>query len=148
VPVRLPQRATSSDRLRCWAQLALNDGDASGSVDDFDGAAKAASWWGYVWPSYRVFNQVELTTGVPEVDGGWFITKPVAEYRRDGEWHRIPVQTISPAFELGRAAGKHATYTIEFDPVTADGVRIIAAPGGDHSYSSLAELEVSWAAQE
>ncbi|HEY9289782.1 MAG TPA: hypothetical protein VIP98_00745 [Microlunatus sp.] len=85
-----------------------------------------------------------FTTGTPADDGGWFITKPQVQYRRDGARHVIPKQQITPTFVPGKAAGDHATYTITFDPVTADGVRVVAAPGGDHTYSSMSELGVSW----
>ena len=138
-----------SESTRQGTLAALNDGATTGSVDDFDGAAKAASWWGYRWPSQRVFNQVRLTTGVPKDDGGWFITRPMVQYHRNGAWHSIPQpqQTITPEFQPGKESGLNASYTVSFDPVTADGVRIIAAPGGDHTYASMAELEVSWTEQ-
>ncbi|SDS65933.1 DUF4185 domain-containing protein [Microlunatus soli] len=141
-----PSTVAVSDSSRQGSLAELNDGDVSGSVDDFDGEAKSASWWGYTWPQDHVINQVTLTTGTPADDGGWFITRPTAEYRRDGEWHTIPIpqQTITPAFEPGKDFGDHATYTITFDPVTADGIRIVAAPGGDHTYSSMSELEPTW----
>ena len=141
-----PGTVAVSDSTRQGTLTALNDGKTSDSVDDFDGEAKAASWWGYIWPQDRVINQVTFTTGVPAKDGGWFTTTPTVEYRRDGSWHTIPIpnQQISPQFQPGRKNGKHATYSITIDPVTADGIRTVGAPGGDHTYSSMSELEATW----
>lgn len=141
-----PETVAVSESSRQGTLAALNNGDVSDDVDDFDGAAKAASWWGYIWPNNRVFNQTTLTTGKPADDGGWFITKPLVEYRRNGTWHTVRVldQHITPAFKPGKAASDHAVYTVTFPAVVADGVRVIAAPGGDHTYSSVAELDVKW----
>jgi len=92
----------------------------------------------------RTFNEVTFTTGTPQDDGGWFITRPAVEYRVDGEWQRVPVQGYTRDFTPGAAAGDHATYTVQFPAVTGDGVRIVGSPGGDHTYSSMSEIAVHY----
>lgn len=139
-----PTTVPISKSVRQGSLAALNNGDATDSVDDWDGELKSTDWWGYTWPGTRTFNEVTFTTGTPQPDGGWFITRPVVQYRVDGEWRDVPVQGYTQPFTPGAAAGDHASYTVQFPSVTGDGIRIVGVPGGDHTYSSMAEIAVHY----
>lgn len=139
-----PTTVPISKSVRQGSLTALNNGDATDSIDDWDGEVKGTDWWGYTWPAPRRFNQVSFTTGTPADDGGWYITTPKVQYRVGGEWIDVPTQGYVEPFEPGKAAGDHATYTVQFPSVTGDGVRVIGIPGGDHTYSSMSEVGVSF----
>ncbi|UYQ60962.1 hypothetical protein [Streptomyces peucetius] len=53
-------------------------------------------------------------------------------------------QRIGPAYPYDNTAGAHRTYTFAFDPTAGDGVRIIGRPGGERTFTSIAELEVNY----
>lgn len=139
-----PTTVAVSKSVRQGSLAALSNGNTTDSLDDYDGEVKSSDWWGYTWPGARTFNEVTFTTGTPQSDGGWFITRPNVQYRVDGEWKNVPVQGYTQPFTTGAAAGDHASYTVQFPAVTGDGVRIVGVPGGDHTYSSMSEIGVHY----
>ncbi|NNG36844.1 DUF4185 domain-containing protein [Nakamurella aerolata] len=139
---RDPGTQPISRSVRQASLAALNDGVSTGSIDDYDGEIKNESFWGYTWPQSRRMNQLTFTTGTPAADGGWFVAAPRVQYREDGVWKNVPGALYTTPFKPGAADGTNATYTVQFPPVTGDGIRIVGAPGGDHRYSSIAEISV------
>jgi hypothetical protein len=135
-----PATVPISKSVQSGSLAGLSNQDAGDSLDDWDGGVKSDSWWGYTWPSNRKINNVTFTTGTPQEDGGWFITTPQVQFRQDGRWSDVEIQGYESPFERGATAGDHASYEVRFPTVTADGIRIIGTPGGDHTYSSMSEL--------
>jgi hypothetical protein len=125
----------------------LDDGLRTGSEDDFDGEVKPASWWGVTWPRRYHLDQVEFTSGDVFPDGGWFLARPRVQVRQDGQWVDAVAQTISPAYPGDATAGAHTTYTFTFQPMDGDGVRVIGAPGGTRTFTSVAELAAHYQTQ-
>ena len=125
----------------------LNDGQRTGSEDDFDDEVKSASWWGYTWPRRYHLNRVDFTSGEVFPDGGWFVGRPRVQLRRDGQWVDATAQTVSPAYPGDATAGAHKTYTITFLPADADGVRVYGTPGGNRTFTSASEVAVHYATQ-
>lgn len=125
----------------------LNDGQLTGSEDDFDGEVKPASWWGVTWPRQYHLNQVQFTSGDLFPDGGWFLGRPRIQVRHGGQWVDAVAQSISPSYPGDAAAGAHTTYTFTFRPVDGDGVRVFGAPGGSRTFTSAAELAARYQTQ-
>ncbi|MEV5551197.1 FG-GAP-like repeat-containing protein [Streptomyces sp. NPDC052309] len=134
VPV---QRAAHFGRDAFYA-----DGNRDQNEDDWNDERKGASWWGYTWPRQYMMNKVVYTTGDMFPDGGWFAGDLRVQVRRDHQWVDVSGQRIGPAYPHDSTAGAHRTYTFSFDPTAGDGVRIIGRPGGDKTFTSIAELEV------
>ncbi|MGW5433767.1 FG-GAP-like repeat-containing protein [Streptomyces sp. NPDC004059] len=118
-----------------------NDGNRSQSDDDWNDENKSQSWWGYTWPREYTLNKVVYTTGNMFSDGGWFKDLRV-QVRRNHTWQDVSGIRFSPSYPYDSTAGPNHTYTIGFNPVSGDGVRIIGTPGGAKTFTSIAELEV------
>lgn len=119
-----------------------NDGRKTGqSEDDWNDERKTASWWGYTWPRSYSMDKVVYTTGNMHEDGGWFEDLRV-QVRKDHAWTDVTGLKVSPSYPGDAGAGPHKTYELSFDTAEGDGVRIIGAPGGAHTFTSIAELEV------
>ncbi|MBF8186130.1 DUF4185 domain-containing protein [Nonomuraea sp. K274] len=131
------ERVTRSGRTSIY-----NDGDLTAYEDDWNDEDKTTSWWGYTWPRVRHVNEVRYTTGAMLPDGGWFANDLRVQVRRNGRWSDVRGQRVSPAYPHDQTAGPNKTYTFRFDPALADGVRVIGAPGGAHTFTSVAEVEV------
>ncbi|SEN80586.1 hypothetical protein SAMN05216267_1010141 [Actinacidiphila rubida] len=118
-----------------------NDGNRSESDDDWNDENKTGSWWGDTWPRAYTVDQVVYTSGSMFADGGWFASGLRVQVRSGGQWHDAAGQTVSPAYPYSSAAGPNHTYTLSFTPTAADGVRVIGAPGGTRTFTSIGELE-------
>ncbi|MBF8194343.1 VCBS repeat-containing protein [Nonomuraea sp. K274] len=119
-----------------------NDGNRSQSEDDWNDERKGASWWGYTWPREYLMNKVAFTSGQVFADGGWFARDLRVQVRRDHEWVDVTGLRITPDYPYDNTAGPHRTYELGFDPIDGDGVRVIGAPGGTRTFTSIAELAV------
>ncbi|RVX41602.1 VCBS repeat protein [Nonomuraea polychroma] len=122
-----------------------NDGNRSHSEDDWNDERKGASWWGYTWPREYLMNKVIFTSGQMFGDGGWFAGNLRVQVRRDHQWVDVSGLRITPDYPYNNTAGPNRMYELGFDPVDGDGVRIIGAPGGTRTFTSIAELEVYYA---
>lgn len=122
-----------------------NDGNTAQNEDDWNDENKSASWWGYTWPRSYTMNKVVYTTGNMFGDGGWFARDLRVQVRRDHTWTDVGGLSVSPAYPNDSSAGPNHTYTFTFDPVAGDGVRVIGAPGGTRTFTSIAELAVYYA---
>lgn len=123
---------------------ALSDGVTDVSIDDSDEELKRESWWGYTWPQAMNLNKLVYTTGEVGELGGWFLNEPRVQVRQDGRWVDVEGAKTSPRFRNGAAGGSFQQYTVTFPPVVGDGVRIVGTPGGDRTYSSIAEMSVHY----
>ncbi|MFJ6912425.1 hypothetical protein ACIQUX_00535 [Streptomyces sp. NPDC101133] len=130
------------ERATHFGTAVYNDGDKAQNEDDWNDERKATSWWGYTWPRQYHVNQVAYTTGTMFGDGGWFSSAPRIQVRRDGAWHDVEAQRVTPAYPTSSAAGTHRTYVFDFATNSGDGVRVVGGSGGTQTFTSIAELEV------
>jgi len=120
---------------------AVVDGDPGTHASSWNASIKDRDEWGVVWPQPVTIDQVVLTPGPTDDDGGWFEGAPALEVRQDGAWVPLAGVRVSPAYpEAG--PGDADRYTFSFDVVTVDGVRLAGAPGGSARYTTVAALEV------
>lgn len=129
--------------LDCSDQL--SSGYAN-NEDDWDASIKPVDWWGYVWPQSYRFDQVLYRTGTMFPDGGWYASDLRVQVRQNFEWVDVTGVTVSPEYPYSNAAGTQTTYTFSFDPTWGDGIRIIGVPGGEHTFTSISQLIVTYGA--
>ncbi|MFC4014116.1 hypothetical protein ACFOY2_43300 [Nonomuraea purpurea] len=135
--------ATGVERATHFGNTAFyNDGNRAQSEDDWNDERKGASWWGYTWPREYLMNKVVFTSGQMFGDGGWFGANLRVQVRRDHRWEDVSGLRVTPDYPYDNTAGPNRTYELGFDPMDGDGVRIIGAPGGTRTFTSIAELEV------
>jgi hypothetical protein len=127
----------------------IRDGDrpAKGSwapgrqYDSWDGAnAASEDWVGYTFGSAQTFTRVVFQEGMQFTDGGWF-TSLTVQVRQSGQWVGVRNLVSSPAYARNNGVG-FETYTLMFDAIQGDGIRIYGAPGGSAAFISVAELDV------
>jgi hypothetical protein len=119
-----------------------NDGVRDQSEDSWDGSPKPLDFWGYTWDRAYLLDRVAYTTGHMFPDGGWFGHGLTVQVRQGSQWVGVQGLVTSPAYPYNATAGPNRTYTLSFDVALADGIRIIGAPGGASSFTSIGELEV------
>lgn len=119
-----------------------NNGVREESEDSYDGSRKQADFWGVTWLEQHRFDRVVYTTGSMFPDGGWFARDLTVQVRQENGWVAVSGLTITPPYPYDGTAGPHRTYTLTFDAVSGDGVRIAGVPGGSAHFTSIAELEV------
>ncbi|MER6949582.1 FG-GAP-like repeat-containing protein [Nonomuraea sp. NPDC000554] len=122
-----------------------NDGNKAQNEDDWNDERKGASWWGYTWPREYLMNKVVYTTGQMFGDGGWFAADLRVQVRRDGRWTDVSGLRVTPDYPYDNTAGPNRSFELGFNPVDGDGVRVVGAPGGTRTFTSIAELEVYYA---
>ena len=116
-------------------------GDTRRQYDSWDGAnAATEDWVGYTFASPQTFTRVVFQEGVHFWDGGWFLSLTV-QVRQSGQWVAVRNLATTPAYS-GRNAPNYTTYTLSFDPIQGDGIRIYGAPGGSAAFISVGEVEV------
>ncbi|MDB4989790.1 MAG: sugar dehydrogenase, partial [Myxococcaceae bacterium] len=104
------------------------------------GAARAADWIGYTFPTQYAFSQVVFQEGMQFGDGGWF-TNLTVQVRQNGVWN--PVSNFASMPVYGGANGtSFDSYILTFATILGDGIRIFGAPGGASAFTSVGELEV------
>jgi hypothetical protein len=122
----------------------LNDGVTTNqSEDSWTGDEKTFDFWGYTFPHQVNANVVHYTTGTMASDGGWFGQLRV-QVRRGTDWVDVTHLKITPAYPNDDTTPANTTYTLSFDGVSSDGVRIAGTPGGSAHFTSIAELGVSY----
>lgn len=119
----------------------INNGEKEENEDSWNNENKKEDYWGYTWSQAYHLNNVVYTTGNIFPDGGWF-TDIKVQVRQNFEWKDVENLSISPDYPNSSDAGENETYTFSFDDTWGDGIRIIGTPGGDRTFSSIAELEV------
>jgi len=68
------------------------------------------------------------------------------QVRQNFQWVDVKGLTVSPEYPYSSAAGTQTTYTFSFDPTWGDGIRIVGAPGGEHTFTSISQLTVTYGA--
>ena len=123
----------------------LNNGKLVESEDDWDQEIKPFSWWGYTWNEAYNLNKLVYTTGKMFDDGGWFSSGLTVQVRQHFNWIDVTDLHITPDYPYAQTAGTNISYTFTFADTWGDGIRIIGAPGGTASFTSIAELAVYYA---
>jgi hypothetical protein len=118
----------------------FNDGAVSGQSDDsWTGDAKPLDYWGYTWAAPVNLNKLVYATGTRYTQGGWF--KSIDVQVRHGEaWVSVPRVSITPAYPYDATLPANAVFTLRFDDVTGDGIRIAGKPGGSNYFTTMSEL--------
>lgn len=124
-----------------------NDANYGNSEDDWNNEVKGtdSSWWGYEWPQQYTMNQLMYTTGTMFSDGGWFGSGLRVQVRHLNTWTDVTGTWSTPGYPFSAAGGSNASYIFTFDPVAADGIRIIGTPGGSSTFTSIGKLTVHYA---
>jgi hypothetical protein len=121
----------------------LNNNKLDESEDSWNNENKSTDWWGYTWNKNYNMNMVNYTTGNVYPDGGWFDNMKV-QVRQNFEWVDVSNLTGTPDYPNNNNFGINKTYTFTFDDTWGDGIRIIGKPGGSMTFTSIAELAVSY----
>lgn len=130
--------------FRYGASALLNDGiTANQSEDSWSGEANAQDFWGYTWPRAFRINTLRYTAGRKTAEGGWFETLSV-QARHGQDWTPVTGLRIDPAYANDSSVPDGTTYTLRFDEVVTDGVRLFGRPGGSGRFTSIAELAASY----
>ena len=119
----------------------LNDGSTEYEEQSWTGEMKDIDYWGYSFGKICRFNSLEYTTGEMKNDGGWFSTLGV-QVRQNGKWVNVSNGSVSPNYPKTMSTGSNTTYTIHFDEISGDAIRIIGRPGGSMRYTTISELAV------
>ena len=106
------------------------------------GAARPIDWVGYTFPQDYDFGRVVFQAGIAFAEGGWFEQGALTvQVRRGGTWIDVTGFASTPAYP-GPGGASFATYTLDFQQISGDGIRIYGAPGGAEDFISVGELEV------
>jgi hypothetical protein len=128
--------------LRAGNSEVMNDGMVEGaSEDSYNGEAKDQDFWGYTWAKALHINTLRYTPGELSAQGGYFEQLTV-QTRNGASWVDVPLRSVEPANFVPRQVAEFTTYTLRFDDIVTDGVRIFGKPGGSEHFTSLAELSV------
>ncbi|MBA2350702.1 MAG: IPT/TIG domain-containing protein, partial [Burkholderiales bacterium] len=120
--------------------------DSSRQYDTYDGNNTATEdWIGYQYSATQNFGRVVFQEGRHFGDGGWFETLTV-QVRQGGVWNAVSGLTITPAYPAVDDNETFETYTLQFNAIQGDGIRIFGRPGGGADFISVGELEVFEAA--
>ena len=127
--------------IRDGDRPARGTGDTRRQYDSWDGNnAATEDWVGYTFASAQTFTRVVFQEGVHFWDGGWFQSLTV-QVRQSGQWVAVRNLVTTPAY-AGNNGMSFDTYTLGFDPIQGDGIRIYGAPGGAAAFVSVGELDV------
>jgi len=106
-----------------------------------DSQPASKDWIGYEFlGSQQVFARLVFQEGLESSAGGYF-EDPTVQVRIDGVWTEVENLRVSPAYEAPDGVG-YQIYIFDFDPVSADAIRLYGTPGGTASFVSVAELHV------
>jgi hypothetical protein len=119
----------------------VNSTDSAQQFDTFhNDPNRTEDWIGYTFASSTTFVRLVFQDGKRFVDGGWFTNLKV-QVRQANVWVDVPGMTSSPPY-AGMSSPNFSTYTLDFPPITGDGIRIDGAPGGTMKFISVGELRV------
>lgn len=121
---------------------ALNDGNKTANIDDWNGVVKSDSSWGYTWSRPYNMNKVVYVSGGSFGDGGYFSSDLRVQVRQNFEWIDVTGLSVDPVYPYSSTANPYKTYTFYFDDTWGDGVRIIGETGGVERFTTISELEV------
>ncbi len=133
--------ATDAETIRDGVYPDLGDTDPRLQYDTTHGGDQGSvDWIGYTFPAARTLRGVVFVEGLEQPDGGWFDTLAV-EVRVGGSWTPVTGLAVAPAYP-GANGVDWEMFEFAFDPVAADGVRLIGDPGGSTGYIGVGELRV------
>ena len=119
----------------------VGNGSPARQYDSWDGNNSATEdWVGYTFPSSHTFSRVVFQEGIHFGDGGWF-TSLTVQVRQNGQWVGVSNLAITPAY-AGNNGVSYETYTLTFNPIQGDAIRLYGTPGGSAAFISVGELEV------
>jgi len=128
----------------------IRDGDKPpvGSIDSlrqydtWDGKNTATQdWIGYQFSTTQTFTRMVFQEGRHFADGGWFTTLRV-QVRQNDVWKEVNGLRVTPAYPGINDMQNYQTYTLEFNPISGEAIRLYGAPGGRWAFISVGELEV------
>lgn len=100
---------------------------------------------GYEFPGTFKVKQLIFQSGKLFANGGWFANGSLSvQVLKSGVWSTIE-STITPAYPNSNdlaAFVSFSTYTVDFESVECDGIRIYGTAGGTKYYISCTELTV------
>jgi cysteine-rich repeat protein len=115
--------------------------DPSRQYDTYHGTTTLSEdWIGYTYASTQTFSRVVFQEGMNFNDGGWFDTLAV-QVRKNGVWTSVSGLTSTPVYPANDGIN-YESYTLDFPPVSGDGIRIDGQPGGTDDFFSVGELEI------
>ena len=131
---------------------AVGSGDSATQYDTFHGGEQGDDdWIGYALAAppakEQRFVAVVFQEGLHLADGGWWEDLGV-EVRASGTWSPVQGLTIDPPYPFELAGQpffdglSFQTYTLRFDPVAGDAIRLRGNPGGSTGFVSVGELRV------
>lgn len=105
----------------------------------------AEDWLGLRFPLPVTLDRFEFTEGVQRPEGGWFAAPPILELQRlvDGPWEALAPTGVTPTYDSDGSGPSYRTFTYDFEPEVARGLRIIGPPGGAQGFISAGELRAS-----
>ena len=104
-------------------------------------------FFGYNYDKVYTFSKVVFQEGCHFDDGGWFANGSLrVEVRLGGEWYPVRL-TNDPGYPVANNRQSFGdgfeSYPFEFEPILGDAIRIIGTAGGDATFTTVAELEVT-----
>jgi glucose/arabinose dehydrogenase/PKD repeat protein len=125
----------------------VGSADSSRQYDSYDGTRAATEdWIGFEFGTSQTFTRVVFQEGMNFSDGGWFATLTV-EVRQNGQWVGVTNLAVTPAYPGGNGVS-YETFTLTFDPIDGDAIRLHGVPGGSAKFISVGEVEVFGLADE
>ncbi|MGI9046419.1 MAG: hypothetical protein ACR2FI_06455 [Burkholderiales bacterium] len=116
--------------------------DSLRQYDTYDGSNTAADdWIGYTYAATQNFGRFVFQEGRHFGDGGWYETLTV-QVRQGGVWNAVSGLTITPSYPAVNDNETFETYTLQFNAIQGDGIRIFGNPGGSADFIAVGELEV------
>ncbi|MCK4342067.1 MAG: hypothetical protein KAY37_10130 [Phycisphaerae bacterium] len=116
--------------MEYWAQY---DTFHNGDQGDED-------WMGYEFSFAREFHGLIFQEGMHFWDGGWFDEFQV-QVRSDGTWTDVANLNVDPPYP-GNNGVNFETFTLTFDPLAGDAIRIYGNPGGEANFIGFGEYRV------
>lgn len=118
---------------------------SSNPNDQYDtyngGGIRLVDWIGYTYSAIQSFGSIILQEGIHASEGGFFAGSPRVEVRVGAQWIEVQGLVITPAYSAG-SVSNFAMYTLSFNAISGDGIRVAGTPGGTARYLSVAELRV------
>jgi hypothetical protein len=127
--------------IRDGVKPAVGSTSNSQQYDTWRGTAAATGWVGYTFTSVQSFRRVVFQEGKHFSNGGWFESLTV-QVRQSGAWVPVTGLVITPAYPGINNSVTYESYTLTFNAISGDGIRIFGPPGGSADFFSVAELEV------
>lgn len=142
VPIATGSGSKDLEVIRNGDQPPVGTRDAKRQYDTNDGKNSAdEDWIGYAFATPKSFTGIIFQEGMHFARGGWFSFLTV-HVRQNGLWSPVSSLTTAPAYPGVHNGFSYETYTLRFDAVRGDAIRIWGRPGGKDEFVSVAELRV------